>query len=387
MSEMQARLAKRFHEVYGREPAAMVWAPGRVNLIGEHTDYNDGYVLPIAIDKRIRAAAAPSGDAGVTLRSGNLKGEVIFEIDSNEPSGDWGDYAKGVVAKLHERRYPIEGFNAFFLSDLPMGAGMSSSAAMEVVVCYLLQRLFGFSIPPQETAYLCQQAEHEFAGTRCGIMDQFISVMGRAGNALFLDCRTLRFDPVQLSLGEFVLVACDSRVKRGLADSEYNRRRAQCEEGVGIFSQRFTDVKALRDVTLPQLEECREALGETTFRRCRHVVTENARVLASIDAMRERDVRKLGDLMNHSHDSLRDDYEVSCAELDLLVDTARDIEGVAGARLTGGGFGGSTINLVARSSLAVFQDRISETYSKAFDIVPRFFECVPSDGADCANRH
>ena len=385
MKEIEALLAERFDEAYGCEPEVIARAPGRVNLIGEHTDYNDGYVLPIAIAKRIYAAAAASGDDRISLRSGNLKGEVVFDTNSIERSGDWGDYAKGIVAKLLRRRFPIGGFNAFFLSDLPIGAGMSSSAAMEVVVCYLLQKLFGFSIPPQEATNLCQQAEHEFAGTRCGIMDQFVSVLGRAGNALFLDCRTLEYEPVPFSLGEILLVACDSRVERGLADSEYNRRRAECEEGVEMLSARFRDVKALRDVVPSQLEECRRALPDPIFRRCRHVVTENARVLASIDAMRGNEVEKLGEIMNRSHDSLRDDYEVSCDQLDLLVDKARSIEGVLGARLTGAGFGGSTINLVARSSLVMFQDRISETYSKAFGITPRFLECVPSDGADRAN--
>lgn len=264
---------------------------------------------------------------------------------------------------------------------------MSSSAAVEVAVCYLLQKLFRFSIPPREAARLCQLAEHEFAGTRCGIMDQFVSILGRAGNALFLDCRTLEYDYVPFSLGGFVLIACDSRVERGLAGSEYNRRRAECEQGAGTLSQRFPYVKQLRDATPAQVEECRDALPEKVFRRCRHVVTENARVLASIEAMREDDIDKLGELMNRSHDSLRDDYEVSCPQLDLLVDAARRVEGVAGARLTGAGFGGCMISLVPRSSLAAFRSLVSEAYSNAFGIVPEFFECVPADGADRANRH
>ncbi|MBI4831154.1 MAG: hypothetical protein HY801_06295 [Candidatus Lindowbacteria bacterium] len=228
MNETETLMVKRFYERFGNRPQAAVWAPGRVNLIGEHTDYNDGYVLPIAIGKRIYAAGAPSGNSTVTILSGNLKGEVVFDVNRIEPTGDWGDYVKGIVAKIRQAEYPLSGFNAFFLGNLPIGSGVSSSAAMEVVVCYLIQRLFKFSIPPEEAALLCQKAEHEFSGTRCGIMDQFVSIMGREGQALFLDCCTLEFKHVPVSLGNYTIVACDSRVERGLASSEYNRRREEC---------------------------------------------------------------------------------------------------------------------------------------------------------------
>ncbi|MBI5115139.1 galactokinase [Candidatus Poribacteria bacterium] len=384
MNETESLLTRRFYERFGGKPQVSLWAPGRVNLIGEHTDYNDGYVLPIAIGRRIYAAGAASGNDTVTIVSGNIKGEVVFDINRIEPSGDWGDYARGIVAKTRREQRPLAGFNAFFLGNLPIGAGVSSSAAMEVVVCYLLQKLFGYSIPPAGAALLCQQAEHEFAGTRCGIMDQFVSVMGLEGKALFLDCRTLEFKHVPLSLGDYSLVACDSRVERGLATSEYNRRRAECEQGVRILAQRFEGVRALRDVSLSQLEECSTLVEPTIFRRCRHVVTENARVLEAIEAMRTGNVEKFGRLMNTSHDSLKDDYEVSCAQLDLLVNTARSVRGVLGSRLTGAGFGGSTINLVHNSAIDLFQNTLTEAYLKAFDTVPRFFECVASNGAEHA---
>ncbi|RJP72752.1 MAG: galactokinase [Candidatus Abyssobacteria bacterium SURF_17] len=384
--KMESLLLRQFRERFGGKPEAKACAPGRVNLIGEHTDYNDGYVLPIAISRRICAAASKSGTETVTLRSGNLKGEVAFDVGAIKPSGDWGDYPKGIVAKLRERRFPVRGFNACFLSNVPIGAGVSSSAAMEVVVCHLLEKLFGFSIPPEDEAVLCQQAEHEFAGTRCGIMDQFVSILGRADSALFLDCRTLRYEHVPFSLGDCVLVACDSRVERGLATSEYNRRRAECEQGVKILSERFPAVKALRDATVAEVEECSHEMPEEIFRRCRHVVTENARVLETVEAMRENRRERIGELMNLSHDSLRDDYCVSCAQLDLLVDTARSIDGVLGSRLTGAGFGGSTISLVHRSAIDEFQNGITEAYLKAFDTAPRFFECIASDGAERANK-
>jgi len=385
MKDIETLLIGQFRKRFGEKPKVRTWAPGRVNIIGEHTDYNGGYVLPIAIGRRIYAAATPTRDNNITLCSGNLKGEVVFSATSIKPSGDWGDYPKGVMAKLLQRDHPISGFNAFFLGDLPMGVGVSSSAAMEVVVCFLLQRLFGFSIPPEESALLCQQAEHEFAGTKCGIMDQFISVAGSSGNALFLDCGTLEHRHVPLRLGDHIIVACDSRVERGLVDSEYNRRRAECEQGAKALAEKFGDIRALCDATPAQLEQCSKDMSDTIFRRCRHAVTENARVLASVQAMERNDLEKLGELMNESHDSLRDDYEVSCDELDLLVDAARGVHGVLGSRLTGAGFGGSTISLVHRSSIDAFQNVVSEAYLDAFNAVPRFFECAPSDGAALAN--
>ncbi|GAB4341748.1 MAG: galactokinase [Candidatus Abyssubacteria bacterium] len=386
MEDIEALLLRRFYETFGVKPEVVAWAPGRVNIIGEHTDYNDGYVLPIAINRRIYAAASTSGDGTVRLLSGNLKGEVEFDMRSVKPMGDWGDYPKGIVYKLTQKQYPVEGFNAYFLSNLPIGAGVSSSAAIEVVVCYVLQKLFGFTIPPTEVAFLCQQAEHEFAGTRCGIMDQFVSVLGLSGKSLFIDCRTLEYVHIPFSLGEYVLVATDSRVERGLAASEYNSRRADCEEGVRIISGRFPSVRALRDVSLDQLADCAPAMEERIFKRCRHVVTENTRVLEAIDAMRQSDPERLGLLMDHSHESLRTDYEVSCPQLDLIVDTARGVDGVLGSRLTGAGFGGSAISLVHRSSLDAFQVAVSESYLSNFDTVPRFFECIASDGAEQANR-
>ncbi len=384
MEKIEKLLLTKFAERFGARPTSCTWAPGRINIIGEHTDYNDGFVLPIAVDKRIYAAASVRKDKTVTLCSMNMRGEVSFELDALKPAGDWGDYPKGVVAELLKKAYPIRGFNAFFLGDLPIGAGVSSSAAIEVVVCYLLQRLFDFSLPPTQAVSLCQQAEHNFSGTRCGIMDQFVSVMGRKNAALFLDCRTLECRQVPLALKEYALVACDSRVERGLAGSEYNRRRAECEEGVRILSERYRGIRALRDVTSAELEACSRQMPEKIYRRCRHVVTENDRVPAAIAAMEANDWITLGKLMNQSHDSLRDDYEVSCSQLDFLVEKARDVEGVLGSRLTGAGFGGSTITLLNRAVLDEFQASILEQYLREFDVAPRMFTCAASDGAEQA---
>ncbi|RJP14526.1 MAG: galactokinase [Candidatus Abyssobacteria bacterium SURF_5] len=382
MEKIERFLFTQFAERFGHRPQAQVWAPGRINLIGEHTDYNDGFVLPIAIGKRIYAAASIEKGKTMTLCSANIRGEVTFNLSEIEPGGDWGDYPKGVVAELLKREYPLQGLNAFFLSDLPIGAGVSSSAAMEVVTCYLMQRLFGFSLPPEEAAYLCQRAEHSFSGTRCGIMDQFASIMGVKDNALFLDCRTLDYRRIPCQLDDYVLVACDSRVERELAASEYNRRRAECEEGVRVLAENYEGIRALRDANLSQLEAVSALLNEQVSRRCRHVITENERVLKAIQSMEARDWSRLGILMNESHESLRFDYEVSCNQLDFLVETSREIEGVLGARLTGAGFGGSTINLVHMSAVEEFQASVSEEYLKRFEIVPRIFACIASDGAE-----
>ncbi|MHC4166836.1 MAG: galactokinase [Planctomycetota bacterium] len=378
---MKDLLFQRFRDCFGSDPDVEARAPGRVNIIGEHIDYNGGYVMPIAIGKKIRVAASITGDDTITLQSANLRGEISFDITFIQPGGDWGDYPKGVVAQLIQQRYPVSGFNAFFLGDLPIGAGVSSSAAMEVAVCYLLQKLFGFSIPPEESALLCQKAEHEFSGTQCGIMDQFVSIAGVRGHAILLNCDTLEHEQIPFSLGEYVLVACNSRVGRELAASEYNKRRAECNQGLRTLIERFGNIRTLCDATMEQVEECASDMPEPVFRRCRHAISENTRVMVAVKAMESGDLVQLGRLMDESHDSLRNDYAVSCPELDLLVDTARSIEGVLGSRLTGAGFGGSTISLVHQSNIDLFQGAVSEAYLKAFDNVPQFFECIPSDGA------
>jgi galactokinase len=359
-------------------------APGRVNLIGEHTDYNDGYVLPIAIAFQMEMAGRLRADAVVRVYSSDYDQTVAFPLtepilaDRQHP---WSNYIRGVCWALQEKKLPLQGMDLVFHGNIPQGAGLSSSAALEVVTALVVQALCGFELGPTQHALLCQRAENEFVGIKCGVMDQFISVMGRENQALFLDCRTLNFDLVPLELGDYRVVICHSGVKHQLVDSKYNQRRQSCRDGVAVLQQVFPTIRALRDVDLEMLERQRAAMSSEVYRRCRHVVKENQRVLDSVQALRQGELARFGQLMNESHDSLRDDYEVSCPEVDLLVNLARDMPGVLGTRITGGGFGGCTVNLVAKAAVEQFTQEVGRAYQKQTGIEPRFFSCMPAQGA------
>jgi galactokinase len=362
--------------------AAVYRAPGRVNLIGEHTDYNQGFVLPAAIDLSCWAAASRRDDDRLVLYSANFGEPVDFDLYDANPrkSGKWWDYPLGVAWALRQSGYHLRGANLYVQGDVPVGAGLSSSAAIEVCVGYALLDLSGHAIDRTRLALLCQRAENEFVGARCGIMDQFISCHGQAGHAVLLDCRSLGYRLVQLP-SRIQLVICNTMVKHELGASQYNTRRAQCEEGVRRLAEVLPHIGSLRDVTLRELEQHRERLSETIYRRCRHVVTENDRVHAFAAALQDADTRALSRLMADSHRSLRDDYEVSCAELDLMVDLACRQQGVIGARMTGAGFGGSTINLVNAANSAEFQRRMAAAYHAATGLTPDIYVCRAAPGA------
>jgi len=360
-----------------------VRAPGRVNLIGDHTDYNDGFVLPMAIDREVRIEFVPRGDARLRVRSRELGGECEFTADQSEPPAGpaWGRYLWGVARELHAAGARVPGAETRIGSDVPVGAGLSSSAALEVAFGFGLARLAGASLPLTDLALLCQRAENEHAGMRCGIMDQYVVCHGRAGAALILDCRSLRHEYAPLHFDvEVGIVVCHSMVHHALADGEYNRRRAQCEAGVAQLRARRSRVRSLRDVDERNWPDWAEGLDPLLARRCRHVVRENARVLAAADALRAADAERFGELMYASHASLRDDFEVSCAELDLLVELARAVDGVYGARMTGGGFGGCTVNLVRADALARFEAQVSAGYVAATGRTPQIFRCRPAGG-------
>lgn len=363
-------------------PAARVFrAPGRVNLIGEHTDYNDGFVLPVAIDFATAVTASPREDRLLQIRSENFDETISLDLDDAEPVAGrhWSDYPRGVAVILERAGYQLKGADLQIQSEVPMGAGLSSSAAIEVATGYALLSVAGFDIDRLELAKLCQRAENEFVGMRCGIMDQFIACHGRKDHALLLDCRSLESKLVPLPEAAR-LVICNTMIKHELAAGEYNRRRAECEEGVHHLAERFEGIRALRDATLMQLESVRHDLPEAVYRRCRHVITENTRVTEAVAALERGDLKACGCLMAESHRSLRDDYEVSCEELDTMVALAQPLPGVYGSRMTGGGFGGCTVNLVAQESTAEFQQRITEAYNQTTGITPEVYVCQASDG-------
>ena len=365
-------------------PVIIRRAPGRVNLIGEHTDYNDGFVLPMALEFAIEMAGRLRPGPFVRVHSRDYGQSVAFRVDrpiEPDPAHLWSNYVRGVLWALAKAGVPLEGMDLAFGGDVPQGAGLSSSAALEVVTAEVVRGLTGFAIEGPDLARLCQKAENDFVGMKCGIMDQFVSLMGRADHALFLDCRSLEHELIPLELGDHLIAIVDSGVKHELVGSEYNRRREECGAGVAALRRRFPAILALRDATLKDLALCAEELSPTVQKRCRHVITECGRVLESKQALRRGDLARFGRLMNASHDSLRDDYEVSCPEIDLLVDLARAVPGVAGARITGGGFGGCTVNLLAGSALERFKDLVPARYAKETGITPRLFLTRAADGA------
>ena len=372
-------LSGQFQERFGAIPRVYM-APGRVNLIGEHTDYNDGFVMPAAIGFHTQVAVAPRTDRKLVIYSENYSEQVEFDLD-NLPAArasHWSDYALGVTEMIAKSGVRFPGANLLISGNVPQGAGLSSSASIEVAVGYTLLELAGQNIDLTKLALLAQRAENEFVGAKCGIMDQFVSAHGKRDHALLLDCRSL--DYRLLPLAGVPLVICNTMVKHSLSQGEYNERRAECEAGVRSLSRHLPQAKALRDVTLVDLTTYGHELSDTVLRRCRHVVTENARVLRAADALDAGDLPAFGELMRQSHASLRDDFEVSCAELDLMVTLAEQAQGVYGTRMTGGGFGGCTITLIKSSSVEAFQASVSAGYERATGRKPEIYVCSAADG-------
>jgi galactokinase len=378
-SELVAEMQEMFRMHYGT--AARIYrAPGRVNLIGEHTDYNNGFVMPAAIAFSVWVAIASRNDHKVKVFSERFYELVEIDLDNNSAKRNhWSDYIAGTAAALG-RVQNLRGANIFIHSDVPAGSRLSSSAAIEVATGLALMENSGFRIPRTELARLCQIAECEFVGIRVGIMDQFISCCGEADHALMLDCRSLKFGLIRLPR-EVRLVTCNTMVKRELVTSEYGLRRTQCQEGLRSLARRLPRVRALRDITLANLAAHAGEMPEVVYRKCRHVVSENSRVQDYAAAMEAGDVQRIGDLMYASHLSLRNDYEVSCPKLDLMVDLARQHNGLIGTRMTGGGFGGCTINLVKGDEVGQFQARIAEAYEAQTGLKPEVFASAAAEKA------
>lgn len=382
-----AAFKERFRKLYGSDPR-IFRAPGRVNLIGEHTDYNEGFVFPAAIDLFTWVAIAPRQDRRLVLRTENLGDGIEFDLDSLAPlqARHWSTYVLGVARVLEESGHPLRGASLLIRGEVPIGAGVSSSASLLVAAGFALLANSDISLECRKLALHCQRAENEYVGAHVGIMDQLSSSCSMQGCALLLDCRSLEFRALPLP-GEMRLVICNSMVRRELSSSAYNTRREECEEGVRILAQHIPGVRALRDVTIEQLELFRSTLPETIFRRCRHVVTEDDRVLTFAEALEMNNLGGLRKAMAESHRSLRDDFEVSCPELDILVQLAQNAPGVYGSRMTGAGFGGCTINLVHSDFVAPFRATISAEYEGRTGLKPEILACDAAAGVGPADEN
>ena len=379
--EAAHRLRALFAELYGGH-STLYRAPGRVNLIGEHTDYNDGFVMPAALNLYTYVAVSPRADRRLRVYSETLGEMRDLDLDSIRPgkSGHWSDYVRGVAGVLESSGYKLRGADLAIISEVPLGSGLSSSAALEVSIAWALLRNSEIDVDRNAIPQMCQQAEHLYPETKCGIMDQFISCHGRAGHALMLDCRSLDFQLLPVP-SQVRLMVCDTMVKHEHASGGYNTRRRECEEGLQALKQVLPEIHALRDVSVDELEQYRGRLSPVIYKRVRHAVTENERVKMAASALQSADMAKLGALMADSHRSLRDDYEVSTPELDLMVELARDQKDVYGARMTGGGFGGCTINLVHSDRAEEVQQRLVQLYEAKTGLKPTIIICEASDGA------
>ena len=376
---LAAELRGRFQRRFGTK-SKVFRAPGRVNLIGEHTDYNDGFVMPAAIDASTSLAIAPRADRTIRIYSEQFNEEFAFSLDvKSTPRKRWTDYVQGVAVILSQTGFKVKGADVLIDSTVPIGAGLSSSAALEVVTGFALLRTANQEIDLVKLAKLCQRAENEFVGARVGIMDQFIACLGEAAHCLMIDCRSLQYKklPVPLEAG---LVICNTMVKHELAGSEYNRRRAECEQGVTLLSQHISGIRALRDVSPSQFQQHGGKLPEVVRKRCRHVISEIKRTEDAAVVLERHDLAAFGELMKQSHASLRDDYEVSCRELDVMVEIALRQEGIYGGRMTGGGFGGCTVNLVKNEAIPKFIAKVAIAYEQQIGIRPEIYVSRAASG-------
>ncbi len=366
-------IKEKFQQISAATPL-MVRSPGRVNLIGEHTDYNQGFVLPAAINKEIVFALAKNNTQKCNLYAHDINGHFSFSLDKvkTSPKG-WPNYLMGVVDQLQNAGYDVQGFDCVFGGDIPLGAGMSSSAALECGLAAGLNCLFDFGIEKIQLVKLSQKAENEFVGVQCGIMDQFASTFGKKNHVIKLDCRSLDYEFFPLEITGYKIVLINTNVGHSLASSEYNVRRKQCEEGVAIAQKHAPSVTSLRNVTLPMLEQYKSEMEPVIFQRCKYIVEENQRVEDACKALLQGNLSEFGEKMYASHEGLSKMYEVSCQELDFLVDQSRKYDAVIGARMMGGGFGGCTINLVKEDGLEKFTTEVTKAYQKAMHKDPQVY--------------
>ena len=357
-------------------------SPGRINLIGEHTDYNNGFVLPTAIDKKIQFKFKKNGTPTTcNVYSKNFDTSFTFDLKDVKPSEhQWENYILGVIFEIQQLSDKLQGFDCIFNSDIPVGSGISSSAALECGLAFGLNELFDIGLSKITLVEIGQRAEHNYVGTKCGIMDQFASVMSKAGHVILLDCQSLEYEHVPINIKPYKILLLNTNVSHNLADGEYNKRRSLCEQGVAIIQKKYAEVKSLRDVSSEMLAEFKDVFTEDMYNKCTYVVEEKTRVLDSVAALKNNKLAVLGANMYETHNGLSNLYEVSCKELDFLVDFSKKYESVIGARMMGGGFGGCTINIIHQDEVAAFTEAASEAYFNEFNIKLTAFEANPSGG-------
>ncbi len=369
MDPLVTAIIETFRASFGAEPALLVRSPGRINLIGEHTDYNMGFVLPAAIDREMFFAISPRTDKVCRTIAYNLNREETFATDQLEKTEEkWTYYLKGVIDQIQKLGYEFHGFDLVFGGNIPVGAGVSSSAALEAGLAFAINELYQLGIPKMALVQLCQRAENQFVGLNCGIMDMFASLMGDTDAVIRLDCRSLEYEYFPFTQEQHVLVLCDTGVKHSLGTSEYNTRRAECERGVAILQAHKPSIQSLRDVSIEFLQEHQAEFDPVTFKRCKYIVEEINRVVEACKDLQKDDLEAFGKKMYQTHDGLQHEYEVSCEELDFLVDQARLNPAVLGARMMGGGFGGCTINLIEKGAADAFIETMTKAYKESLNL-------------------
>lgn len=366
----------------GSENVVIIESPGRINIIGEHTDYNNGFVLPTAIDKKIRFKFKKNDSLNnCNVYSKNFEAGFAINLAHIGPSeNQWENYILGVLHEIQKLTDKVRGFDCVLKSDIPIGSGISSSAALECGIAFGLNELFELGLSKKTIVELSQRAEHNFVGTKCGIMDQFASVMSKKGHVILLDCQSLEYEYVPIKIEPYKILLLNTNVTHSLASSEYNNRRKECETGVAIVKQKYTEVNSLRDVSEGMLKEFKTVMPPKVFDRCTYVIEEKIRVLKAVEALKNNQLNVLGDLMYETHNGLRDLYEVSCPELDFLVNFSKNYKEIIGARMMGGGFGGCTINIINSENIEEFESEVSKTYFDKFNKKLTTFEAMPSEG-------
>jgi galactokinase len=378
---MQDKIRSTFQDLFQSQPV-IAFAPGRINLIGEHTDYQEGFVFPAAVDQGIYVAIGKNQANYCRIYSLDFEEEFTFSPDSISPKkGHWANYVMGMLSQLRQAGFTPQSFDMVISGTIPVGAGLSSSAALSIGIGTAITSIFDFQVSRKSLVLYAQRSEHLYAGVNCGIMDPYASAFGKKAHALLLDCRNNSHREIPIDFGDFQLVLVNSKVKHSLADSAYNKRREACEESVLLLKSEFPEIKTLRDIGHSDLEKVEKILSPVLFAKAKHVITENHRVIEASGLLHQGDLFSFGKLMNASHASLSDDFDVSCAELDFLADKAQKMEFVLGSRMMGGGFGGCTLNLVKSDFLEEFKKQMKLSYQSAFGLESEFIEVALSDGA------